>query len=49
MERKVFFRKRGEGITFKTLQKVKIPFRPLSQYDLIDFVKKLKIHNFRKI
>ena len=28
---------------------MKIPFRPLSQYDLLDFVKKLKIPDFRGI
>ena len=51
MEKKAFLEKSGKGLhlKFKTLQKVKIPFRPLSQYALISFVKKLKIPDFRGI
>ena len=51
MEKKAFLEKSGKRLhlKFKTLQKVKIPFRPLSQYDLISFVKKLKIPDFRGI
>ena len=47
--KKIFFTKVGKWVTFKTLQKLNIRFRPSSQYDLIYFVKKLNILDFRGI
>ena len=44
-----FFRPVEKGVTFKALQKVRIPFRLLRQYDLIDFVKKLIVPDLRRI
>ena len=42
-------KKSGRGSFLKTFQKMNIPIKPLSQYDIMIYVKKLKLKNFRGI